>query len=148
MQIIKIWLFSTQNLFFLSLFFCRNCDKVFIAIFAFFFKIVNLKIILKKFVSLINLSRAQIFYIYETTKVVIIYKNKYLIFITFQIVILCFKDFDNSQKFAIISFILSFCKIYFFKKNTIEYHWPKLVLVIISLKLNLKINWFNILSIV
>ena len=50
----------------------------------------------KKLLSLADLPRAQIFYIYEVTKVVIIYENKHLILETFQIVIPCLRNFNNS----------------------------------------------------
>ena len=52
--------------------------------------------ILKKLLGPTDLSRAQTFYIYKATKVVIVYKNKYLILATFQIVMPCLKDFENS----------------------------------------------------
>lgn len=38
----------------------------------------------------------QIFYIDEATKIVVIYKNKHLVFITFQIMMPYLKDLDNS----------------------------------------------------
>ena len=44
---------------------------------------MNLKLIMKNSLSLINLTKAQIFFIYELAKIVIINKNKKLIFVVF-----------------------------------------------------------------
>ena len=52
--------------------------------------------ILKKLLNLINLSKAQIFYIYEITKVIIIYKNENLVFLAIQVIKPNFKYFNNN----------------------------------------------------
>ena len=48
----------------------------------------------KELLGSTNLSEAQTLHIYEVIKVVIIHKDEYFIFATFQIMTLCFKDFD------------------------------------------------------
>ena len=53
--------------------------------------------------------KAQVFCMHKIKKIVMICEDKYFIFIIFQMVILFFESFDNSQKFAIIGFILYFC---------------------------------------
>lgn len=79
------------------------------------------------FLSLINISKAQIFL---NIKDYIINKNQNLIFTKFKIVLLDFKNFNNNQKFNIIDFISSFRKNHFFKKKqTIKQYQPKLNLV-------------------
>ena len=42
-----------------------------------------------------SLLRAQVFYIYETIEVIIIYKDKNLIFVAFQVLVSSFKFFIN-----------------------------------------------------
>ena len=55
-----------------------------------------MKIILKEFFGPIDLSRAQTFYIYKITKIVIVYENKNLMLIAFQGMTPYFKGFDNN----------------------------------------------------
>ena len=64
--------------------------------------------ILEKLLSPANLLKTQIFYTYKVIKVIIIYENKYFILIIFSIIMLYLKNFNNSQKLIIISFILCF----------------------------------------
>ena len=77
---------------------------------------INLEIIFKKLLDLLNLAKAQAFNIYKSIKIVIIGWNKNFVFITFLIVVPGLESFNNKQKFCIISFILSFGKNHFFKK--------------------------------
>ena len=58
--------------------------------------VVNSKMIPKEFLGLGDLSGAQILYIHEVTKIVVIYEDKYLMLVIFQIVTPCLKGFDNS----------------------------------------------------
>ena len=74
--------------------------------------IVSLKIVLKRFLGSANLFKTSNFYINKVIKVDIIYKNKYFIFVTFQIVMPYLENFDNSKKFIIIYLILYFYKNY------------------------------------
>ena len=52
--------------------------------------------VLEELLGLVDLFGAQTLRIHEVTKVVMIYKDKNLVFATFQIVTPCFKSFDNS----------------------------------------------------
>ena len=79
--------------------------------------IINLKIVLKELLSPADLSGAQIFYIYETIEVIVIYEDKNLIFVIFYIVMSCLKVFDNSQKLAIMGLILYFHLNHFLRKK-------------------------------
>lgn len=58
--------------------------------------IVNLKIILKEFLSSITLFKTPIFYIYKITNFVIIYKEKTFLFTIFWIIKPDFNYFNNS----------------------------------------------------
>ena len=83
-----------------------------------FLIIINLKVILKKFLGLANLTKIQTLYIYKLTKVIIVSKNKDLVFIAFQIVALNLKDFNNSQKLLVVSIIISFNEDHLLKKKS------------------------------
>lgn len=63
------------------------------------------------------MAKTQIFSIYKFTKIIIIDKNKNLIYAAFQVVTLSLKGFNNDKEFLINKFILSLCKNYFFEKN-------------------------------
>ena len=76
--------------------------------FSFFLVVINLKIVTKKLLGLTYLILSQFFNIHKLIKVVIVYKDKNVIFTTFEIILLDFEHFDNSQKLIITSFILSF----------------------------------------
>ena len=58
--------------------------------------IIGLKVVSKKFFDLANLSRAQVFYIYKSTDVIMISKAPNLIFAAFYVVALSFQGFNNS----------------------------------------------------
>ena len=89
----------------------------------------NLKIVLGELLSPINLSGAQAFYIYKMAKIIIIHKNKNFIFAIFEVVLLCFENFNNSQKFINVGFILNFYRNHFFKK---KYYWILLAQICLS----------------
>ena len=62
----------------------------------------------KELLGLLDLSGAQILYTHETTKVVVICRDQYLILVAFQVVVPCYKYFNNTQKLTIIDFVLYF----------------------------------------
>lgn len=64
--------------------------------------------------GLIGLTRTQVLYIYESTKVIIINKNKDP---AFQIVIPSIKGFNNSQELLVVSFIANLGRDNFLKKK-------------------------------
>ena len=66
--------------------------------------------ILAKLLGTPDLAKTQVFCIYETTKVVMISKNKDLIFATCWIMPPCFEGFNNGQKLTVVSFVSSFGK--------------------------------------
>ena len=66
-----------------------------------------------KLLGPLDLARTQALYIHETTKVVMIGKNKDLVFATFEIMLPCFKSLNNGQKLTVVSFVLSFGKNHF-----------------------------------
>lgn len=71
---------------------------------------------MRKFLSLINLIKTQIFCIYDLKKIFIVYKNIKLIFKVLQIVLLYLEYFDNGPKLTVISFYLVLIKIIFLEK--------------------------------
>lgn len=83
--------------------------------------------ILKGFLSLANLLKAQVFSIHELLEVVVISEDKDLIFAAFQVVAASFKNLNNGQKLLIISFILYFYKDYLLRQKNPEYYWPILL---------------------
>lgn len=78
--------------------------------------VINFKIIAEQLLCPSNLTKTETFYVYETTKVIVIGKNKDLIFAVFQVVLSSFENFNNGQKLCIVDFIISFSKNYFSKK--------------------------------
>lgn len=64
--------------------------------------------ILKDLWHLANLFKVYVFYIHEAIKILSICEDNYFMPTVFQIVISYLKSFDNSQKFAIMGFILDF----------------------------------------
>lgn len=62
----------------------------------FFLIIIDLKMVLRELLSLVDQSRAQILYIYETTKVVIVSEIEDFVLTALQVVASSFEDFNNS----------------------------------------------------
>lgn len=76
--------------------------------------------ILRLFLSQINLFRADVFFIHKVAQIVIIRKNKDFMFAMFIIVVLSLIRFNNSDKLAISSLLLSSCQDFFLRKE--EYY--------------------------
>ena len=85
--------------------------------------------VLRELLGPADLPRAQTLCIYETTEVIVVYKDENLMFAVFQIMTLRLKDLDDSQKLAVVDLIPSLCRKYFPKKNATGHYWPKSVLV-------------------
>lgn len=64
-----------------------------------------------------NLFGAQTLSVYKMTKIIIIGKDKDLVFIVLYVVTPSFEDFNNSQEFLIVSLVPSFGGDYFLKKK-------------------------------
>ena len=73
--------------------------------------------VLKKLWGQADLFGAQTLCTYETTKIVMIRKDKHPVLTAVQVVALCFEGFNNSQKLTVVSFILYFCWNYFPQKK-------------------------------
>ena len=73
--------------------------------------------ILGEFLGPVDLSGAQILRIHEVIKIVVVCEDKHLVLAIFQIVMPYLKGFDNSQKLAVMGFILSFCRNHFSQKE-------------------------------
>ena len=73
---------------------------------------------MKEFLGPSNLIIAYVFDIYELTEVVVVHKDKKLIFVTLQIVAPSFKSFNNSQKLLVMSLIINLGKDLFLKKKS------------------------------
>ena len=104
--------------FFLSLVSLREARQRISHSISFFLTIIDLKMVLREFLGLADLTRAQVFYIYKLTKIIIISKNEHLIFVAFQLIALSLKDFNNSQQLLIISLVLSLNRDHFLKKKS------------------------------
>ena len=52
--------------------------------------------VLEELLGPVDLSGAQTFCVHEVTKIVMVYENKHLVLVTFQIVMLCLEGFDDS----------------------------------------------------
>ncbi len=59
--------------------------------------IINSKVVLKKILGLMNLIRAQTFYIHQLSEIIMVSKDKDLIFAALQVKTLSFQGFNNSQ---------------------------------------------------
>ena len=64
--------------------------------------------IAKKLLSLWNLIKIQVFYVYEAAKVVMIGEDKNFVLEIFWIMPPCFEGLNDGQKLTIISFLSSF----------------------------------------
>lgn len=67
--------------------------------------------------DLLDLLKAQVFYIYKLIENVIIYKYKILMLVIFKIIMQHLKGFNKCQNYIIKSLILSFCKKYLLRKK-------------------------------
>ena len=77
----NISIFYLKHFFFHKAFLKKVTQSVYYSI-SFFLIIINLKKLIKERLGLLNLSKAEIFYICKTSKIIQIDKNKNLIFIT------------------------------------------------------------------
>ena len=57
--------------------------------------VIDLEVVMRKFLSLADLSETQTFCIHKSTKVVVVNKDKDLMFVIFWIVLLGFKCLNN-----------------------------------------------------
>ena len=73
--------------FFLSLISLREAKQSICRSISFFLMIIYLKVVLRELLSLADLIRAQVFYIYELTEIVMVNKDKNFVFATFQVVV-------------------------------------------------------------
>ena len=76
--------------------------------------------------SLLNLTKAQTFCIYELIDIIIVCKHQNFVFVALQVVMLGFKSFNNSQKLTIVSFVPYFSWKYLPQKVC---YWVLLVLI-------------------
>lgn len=91
--------------FFLDLAFLREVKQSIGQNISFFLTIMDLKVVSRKFLGPINLVKVQTFCIYKLTNVIIVDKDKNLVFATFQLVAPSLESFNNSHKFLIMGFI-------------------------------------------
>ena len=80
--------------------------------------------VLRELLGLADLFEAQALCIHETTEVIVVPKDENLMLATFQIVTPRLESLNNSQKLTVVSFIPSFCRNHFPKK---EGYWVLLV---------------------
>ena len=73
--------------------------------------------ILKELLSPTDLLGAEIFWIYEMTEIIVVYKEENLMLATFQIVALSFEYFNDGKKLIVVGLISSLCRNYFPRKK-------------------------------
>lgn len=78
--------------------------------------------ILKELLSLSNLTGAETVWIPKSMQIVIVDRDKELIFVTFQIVVTSLECFNNGQKLIVVSFVPSLYKNPRSGKKTIVCH--------------------------
>ncbi len=79
--------------------------------------IIDLEVVLRDFLGPIDLVRVQVFYIHELTEVIIVDKDKDLVFAAFQVVTPSLQGFNNSEKLLIVGFVLSLSKDHFLREK-------------------------------
>lgn len=84
------------------------------------FTVINLKMIPRQLLRLLNLPGTQVFYIHEVAKIVMICKNKNFIFTTFEVIWLGLEGFRNNHQLIVISLISRLYQDYFLGE---ECHW-------------------------
>ena len=72
-----------------------------------FLIIIDTKVVSKEVLRPTDLTRAQAFCIHESTKVIVVSRDKDLVFAVFEVVATSFKSFNNSQELLIVSLIPS-----------------------------------------
>lgn len=90
---------------------------------SFFFTIIDMKVILKEFLGLADLTKTQVLYIHKLLEVFMISKDENLIFVVFQIVAPNLQGLNNSQKLWVFGLITSFGKDCFLKEKN---YWVQL----------------------
>lgn len=63
---------------------------------SFFLTIIDYKKVLREFLGQMDLTKTQTSCIHKLSNVIIVNKDKYIIFIAFQVVVLSYKSFNNS----------------------------------------------------
>ena len=91
--------------------------------------IIDTKVIAKELLGPTDLCGAQAFRIHEAAEVVVVCEDKNLVFANFQIVPPYFKCFNDSQKLAVVGFVLSFCRNHLPRK---EGYWMLLAQISLS----------------
>ncbi len=74
---------------------------------SFSLSIIDLEELSRELLGLADLTRAQSFCIHESTEVIMVSKNKDLVFTALQVVVPSLKGFNNSQEFLIVSLVSS-----------------------------------------
>ena len=118
LQIIKNLNILISKRFFFSLTLLWEAKQSISRNISFSLMIINLKVVLREFLHLVDLTRAHVFCIYESTKIVIVSKNKNLIFIIFQVVVPSLESLNNGYKFLIVSLVPSFYGDHFLRKKS------------------------------
>ena len=85
---------------------------------SFFLTIIDLKMVLRELLGPIDLIRAQVFCIHELTELIMISKDKNLVFAAFHVMTSSLKGFNNSQQLLIVSLVLSLSGDHFLRKRS------------------------------
>ncbi len=84
---------------------------------SFLLTIIDLEIVSRELLGLVDLTRVQAFYIYQSTEVVIVINDKNLVFATLQVMAPSLESLNDGWELLIVNLILNFCKDHFLRKK-------------------------------
>ncbi len=86
--------------------------------------IIDLKVVSRELLGLAYLTKAQAFRIHVSTEVIMVSKDKNLIFAALQVVAPSLKGFNDSQELLIVGFVLSLSGDHLSREKGYWCHWP------------------------
>ncbi len=102
---------------FLSLAFLKKAKQGVSRNISFFLAIIGLEVVSRELLSLADLTRAQVFHIHKSTEVIMVSKDKDLVFAAFQVEAPSHKGFNDSQKLLIMSLVPSLSRDYLLREK-------------------------------
>lgn len=105
----NLGIFISESIFF-SLTFLQKLKWGISNSISFLLTVINSKIVARKFMSLLDLSIAQVFCINESMEVVMIFERKDLVLVVFPVIVLRFEYVNDGSKLLIIGLVLSLSK--------------------------------------
>lgn len=97
-----------SEFFFLILIPLRKTKKSICSSISYYLTIINLKIIMRKFLGPLDLLKTQVLHIYKLTEVIIVYEHQYFILTALEAVALSLKELNDGQKLNVMGLVPSF----------------------------------------